>query len=75
MLRTLGATVDRRIANAIANTARRRWPPLRLVPVAWIRPLVKPAATHLRRELSRTAVTTMAIAGVPATVLLVLGGL
>jgi hypothetical protein len=73
MLRALGASVDRRIANAIVTRARRRWLPLRLIPAAWIRPLAKPAATLIRRELSRTAVTTIAIAGALIAVLL-LGG-
>jgi hypothetical protein len=73
MLSALGARVDRLIANEIVTRARRRWPPLRLIPAAWIRPLVRPAAGLIRRELSQTALLTMAMAGVLIAVL-VLGG-
>lgn len=74
MLSALGASLDRRIATAIVASARRRWRPLRLLPAAWIQPLVKPAATLIRRELSRTAIRTVAIAGALIALLLVLGG-
>jgi hypothetical protein len=74
MFSALRASVDRRIADAIVNSARRRWPPLRLVPAAWIRPLAKPAATHVRRELWRAALPT-AVVGVLIAGLLVAGGL
>jgi hypothetical protein len=75
MLGALTAAVDRRIARVIVSRARRRWLALRLVPAAWIQPVVKPAATGIRRELSRTAVTVVAIAGPVFAVLLLLGGL
>jgi hypothetical protein len=45
--------IDRRLANAIIARGRRRWPLLRLVPASVIRPLVTPAATTIRRDLSR----------------------
>jgi hypothetical protein len=74
MLSALGASVDRRIANAILARARRRWFPLRLVPATWIRPLVQPAATLIRRQVSRTVATTAAtVAVLVALVLIVVG--
>jgi hypothetical protein len=75
MLSALGASVDRRIANAIIVRARRRWLPLRLLPATCMRPLVKPAATLVRRKLVRTAARTTAIAGLLGAALLLLGGL
>ncbi len=61
MLSALSTTLDRWIANVIVARARRRWLPLRLVPAAWIRPLVRPSATLIRREVSRTVATTAAV--------------
>jgi hypothetical protein len=61
MLSALGASVDRRIANAILARARRRWLPLRLVPATLIRPLALPAATVIRRQVSRTALALIAV--------------
>jgi hypothetical protein len=75
MLDALGASVDRRIADAILAHARRRWRPLRLVPETWIRPLLRPTATRIRREISRAAVTTVMAAGVLVAVLLLVGAL
>jgi hypothetical protein len=69
MLSPLGTSLDRWIANAILTRARRRWVPLRLVPARWIRPLVTPTATLIRRELTRTALTTAALAGAAAALL------
>jgi hypothetical protein len=40
-----------------------------------MRPLVKPAATLVRRKLVRTAARTTAIAGLLGAALLLLGGL
>ncbi len=74
MLSALAAAVDRRITNAIVARAQRRWLALGVVPVAWLRPLVKPAATQIRREISRTAGTTVAIVGVLVALLVLLGG-
>jgi hypothetical protein len=73
VLSVLGASVDRWIANAIVARARRRWLLARLVPATCIRPLVNPAATVIRRRLSRAAVTTMATAGFLIAVLLLVG--
>ncbi|HEY3727430.1 MAG TPA: hypothetical protein VGL51_09670 [Solirubrobacteraceae bacterium] len=74
MLSALSASVDRLIADAILARAQRRWLPLRLVPAAWIRPLVKPTATLIRREISRAAATTAAIVGVLVAFLLLISG-
>jgi hypothetical protein len=74
MLNALGASVDRRIANAILARVQRRWLPLRLVPAAWIRPLVKPAATLIRRQITRTAATALATVGVLVALVLLVGG-
>jgi hypothetical protein len=41
--------------------ARRRWPPLRLVPARWIRPAVAPMALRLRRLLSRVVLAAAPI--------------
>jgi hypothetical protein len=49
----LSAAIDRRLEDLIVAWARRRWPPLRLVPARWIRPAVAPMALRLRRLLSR----------------------
>jgi hypothetical protein len=73
MLNALAAPLDRLIANAIVSRARRRWLPLRLVPAAWMRPFVKPAATLIRRELSRSAATAVVTAGVLLTVVVLAG--
>ena len=74
VLSALAVYVDRRIANVILARARRRWPVLRFVPVAWIRPLVVPAATLARREFSHAAATTLVVA-LALVALLLLGGL
>jgi hypothetical protein len=74
MLKVLGAWVDWRIANAILARAESRWPPLRLVPAAWMRPLLTPAATRIRREVSRTAASTMAVVGLLVALVLLVGG-
>jgi hypothetical protein len=75
VLRALTSSVDRRLANAMVAGAQRRWLPLRLVPATWIRPLVSPAATQIRREILRTAAPAVAIVGgLVALLLLVAGG-
>jgi hypothetical protein len=74
MLTGLLTSVDRRIANAIIARARRRWPLLQFVPSTMIRPLLRPGATIVRRELSRTVVTRIVPAGAVALLLLLLTG-
>jgi hypothetical protein len=74
MLKALGASVDRRIANAILARAERRWPPLRLVPVAWMRPLLKPAGTLIRREVAWTAAPMIAVVGLLVALVLLGAG-
>lgn len=74
MLRALGAFLDRQIANAILARARRRWRPLLLVPAAWMRPVMKPVAVQIRRELARTAAWTMGTVGVIVVLLLLVDG-
>ena len=74
MLSALAAFVDRRITNAILPRARRRSRLLGILPSAWLRPLVRPAATQIRHEMSRTAGTTVAIVGVLVAILLLVGG-
>lgn len=49
------AAIDARLVDLIVVWARRRWPPLRLMPARWIRPAVTPAAVRLRRGLSAAA--------------------
>lgn len=73
MLSALSTTLDRWIANVIVAHARRRWLPLRLVPAAWIRPLVRPSATLIRREISRTVATTVAVGAFVIVLLLSVG--
>jgi hypothetical protein len=53
MDRGLGAAIDKRLADLIVARARRSWPLLSLVPRSWIRPVVQPTATRLRRALAR----------------------
>jgi hypothetical protein len=74
MLTGFVTSVDRRIANAIIARARRRWPLLQFVPSTMIRPLLRPGATIVRRELSRTVVTRIVPAGAVALLLLLLTG-
>ena len=74
MLYALGAWVDTRIANAILARAERRWPILRLVPGAWMRPLLKAAGTRVRREVSRAAAHTIAVAGLLIALVLLVSG-
>jgi hypothetical protein len=74
MLSALGATVDRRIAGSMVSRARRRWPLLRFVPAGWIRPLLLPTATVVRREISRSVTRTLLPAAVVVAALLLLGG-
>jgi hypothetical protein len=74
MLNALGAWVDRRIANAILARAERRWPLLRLVPAVWMRPLLKPAGTRVRREVSRAAAHTIAVVGLLMALVLLVSG-
>jgi hypothetical protein len=73
MLTGFVTSVDRRIANAIIARARRRWPLLQFVPSTVIRPLLRPGATIVRRELSRTVVTRIVPAGAVALLLLLTG--
>jgi hypothetical protein len=61
----LSAAIDRRLKDLIVAWARRRWPPLRLVPARWIRPAVAPMALRLRRLLSRVV-----LAAAPVSVIL-----
>lgn len=57
----LSAAIDSRLEDLIVVWARRRWPPLRLVPARWIRPAVAPMALRLRRLLSRTVLAAAPI--------------
>jgi hypothetical protein len=57
----LSAAIDSRAEDLIVTWARRRWPPLRLVPARWIRPAVAPMALRLRRLLSRTVLAAAPI--------------
>jgi hypothetical protein len=75
MFRAVAVRVDRRIANAILVRARRRWPVLRIVPAALIRPLIAPATTLLRRELSRRTATAVGVLGGLTLLLLLVGAL
>ena len=52
----VGSAIDQRLANLILAAARRRWPLLKLIPAAWMRPLVAPAAARMRQALARAAV-------------------
>ena len=74
MLSALATFVDRRITNAILARAKRRSRLLGILPAAWLRPLVRPAATQIRHEISRTAAATVAIVGVLIAILLLVGG-
>jgi hypothetical protein len=63
VLTVLFARLDRRIADLMLARARRRWPLLRLVPQAFIRPVVLPAATLARQDVVRVAVVVGLIVG------------
>jgi hypothetical protein len=57
----LSAAIDSRLQDLIVAWARRRWPPLRLVPARWIRPAVAPMVPRLRRLLSRVVLAAAPI--------------
>lgn len=59
-------TLDRMLADRLVTNARRRWPLLAFVPRAWLQPLLRPAASRLRRTLGRGAffLSLAALAGV-----------
>ena len=63
----LGA-LDRCIASLILLRVRRAWPPLRAIPASWIRPLLVPMGTRLRRSLTRAVLAVSLATG--ATVVL-----
>jgi hypothetical protein len=62
--RVFVSALDRRVTALVITRLRRNWPVLRLVPAACIRPVSAPAATLVRRELSRDAIALAAIAGI-----------
>ncbi len=66
------SALDRRIASMILLRARRRWPLLSFVPEPWMRPLLAPLATRLRRSVMRAGV---AVAFMTAATLLVMDAL
>jgi hypothetical protein len=57
------AVIDRRLEDLIVAWARRRWPLVRLVPVGWIRPVIKPTVVRLRVSLLRVALASALIVG------------
>jgi hypothetical protein len=67
----LFARVDRRIADLMLERARRRWPPLRLLPRTCARQLILPAATLARQDVVRVVLPAALFAG--ALLLLILG--
>ena len=66
MCNRVNAAIETRLSHLLAACARRRWPALRVVPLLWIRPAVRPVAIRLRRVL---AVATLSF-GVAAGLLL-----
>jgi hypothetical protein len=66
------SALDRRIATLILLQARRRWPLLSLVPAPWMRPLLAPAATRVRRSLTRAALALAVVTVVMASLLALL---
>jgi len=66
------SALDRRIASVILLRARRKWPLLSFVPEPWMRPVVAPLATRLRRSLMRVAFAVAVVSGVTLLVLDVL---
>ena len=63
------SALDRRIASVILLRARRRWPLLSFVPEPWMRPLLAPLVTRLRRSLMRVVVAGAVLAGATVLVL------
>ncbi len=56
VLAALAARLDRHIADLMLARARRRWPLLRVLPRACVRPLIVPAAAAARQDLLHGAV-------------------
>jgi hypothetical protein len=69
MLTRVNAAIETQLADLMVAWARRRWPALRLVPPRWLRPMVIPAASRLRRAISAAALVAAAVAGVIIAVL------
>lgn len=63
------SALDRRIANLILLRARRKWPLLSLVPAPWMRPLLAPAATRVRRQVTRAVLAVAVVTGVMVSLL------
>jgi hypothetical protein len=63
------SALDQRIAKLILLRARRKWPLLSLVPAPWMRPLLAPAATRVRRSLMRAALALAMVTGVMVSLL------
>lgn len=61
-MRSVGATIDRRLAGVIVTRLHRTWPMLKLLPAAWLVLVVTPAARRLRRSLYRDAAAVVLIA-------------
>jgi hypothetical protein len=62
----VSAAIDRRLEGVIVAWLRREWPVLRVVPSAWIRPVVRPTAMRLRRSLARSVLVVV----LPASIVL-----
>jgi hypothetical protein len=67
------AAIDRRCEGLIVAWLRRRWPVLRLVPAGWMRPLITPTATRMRRSLSQGLLAVTLSGGVVLTLVAVVG--
>src|SRR5262249_25345195 len=55
--------IDRRLEALVVASARRRMPVLRLVPVGWIRPVIKPTVVRLRVSVLRVALASAVTGG------------
>lgn len=64
------AAIDRRLEGLMIARVRQRWPVVRLVPVGWIRPVIKPTVVRLRVSLVRGAIASALAVGSILTLLI-----
>jgi hypothetical protein len=64
------AAIDRRLEGLMIARVRQRWPVARLVPVGWIRPVIKPTIVRLRVSLVRGAIASALAVGSILTLLI-----